>query len=70
MRLLPPLINPRRLSYVSRLSRRDGWHLPWHRHDNDANEGQTNNPPPNGKRSLDDLEERDWDEFERRYWLD
>ena len=23
-----------------------------------------------GKRSLDDLEERDWDEFEKRYWLD
>lgn len=23
-----------------------------------------------GKRSLGDLEERDWDEFEKRYWLD
>ena len=56
MRLSPSIINQRRLNYVSRLSRRDDMEL------------ETREPYE--KRSLGDLEGRDWDEFEKRYWLD
>ena len=48
-------MNPRRLNDVSRLSRREDMEL------------EMRDPgSPYGKRSLGDLEEREWDD----YWLD